>query len=192
MADRYYGNVVADATSVSIGIILRSALDNSLATGVAFGGVTAFYYRQGDAAPTSITMAALGSANAAWASGGWREISTANFPGRYRFDVPNAAFAAGTDWVGIQLRATSTFGFDQQFTIQSAALIPDQILKRDMAAVVGEALRSPLNALRVLRNRWVLTPTAYSVKKEDDTTEAWNATVSTTGGAAPVTAIDPS
>jgi hypothetical protein len=47
-----------------------------------------------------------------------------------------------------------------------------------------------LSAPRVFQNRWMLTPTACSVEKEDDTTKAWNAYVSTVTGAALVTAID--
>jgi hypothetical protein len=190
VADKLYRGVVADAASVSVEVILRSTADNSPVTLIAAGSVTAFYYRQGDAAPTSITVTALGSANAAYSSGGWREISAANYPGRYRFDIPNAAFAAGADWVGVQVRVAGAFNVDAQFAIQSAALIPDQILKRDFAAVTGEASRSVLNALRPLRNRWTRTATIYSVKKEDDNTEAWSAAVSVQAGD-PVTAIDP-
>jgi hypothetical protein len=191
MADRRYGDIVAGVTSLSHDVILRSTADNSPLVGVAAGSVTAVYYRQGDAAPTTISVVALGSANAAYSSGGWREISAASYPGRYRFDIPDAAFAAGADWVGFQVRVTAAFNFDAHFAIQSASLIPDQILKRDWTLVTGEAARSILNALRPLRNRFVLTPTVYSVKKEDDTTEAWNATVSTSSSAAVVTAIDP-
>ena len=191
MADRRYGDIVADTTSLSHDIILRSTADNSPLTGIAAASVTAVYYRQGDAAPTSVSVTALASANAAFSSGGWRELSASTYPGRYRLDLPNAAFVAGADWVGFQVRVAGAFNFDAHFAIQSASLIPDQILKRDWALVTGEAARSILNALRPLRNRFVLTPTVYSVKKEDDTTEAWNATVSTSSSAAVVTAIDP-
>lgn len=191
MADRLYGQVVADATSISMEVILRSTVDNSLVTGVASGSVTARYYRQGDAAPNAISISALGSANAAYASGGWREISAASYPGRYRLDIPNAAFAVGVDWVGVQVVVANTFGFDQNYGIQSASLIPDQIMKRDFALITGEARRSLMNGIRFLLNRVVFTPTSFSVKKEDDVTEAYGGTVSTTAGANPITATDP-
>jgi hypothetical protein len=194
MADRNYGDIVADATSVSEVILLRSSVDNSRMTGVAAASVTAQWYRQGDAAPTAITLVALGSANAAWASGGWREISAANLPGMYRLDIPNAAFASGADWVALQLSVTGSFGFDIPYRLQSSALVPDQILKRDMSAVevAGSAAgRSLLNAIRLLRNRWSTTPTAITVYKEDDATPAWTGALSTAVGAAQITSVDP-
>jgi len=72
-------------------------------------------------------------------------------------------------------------------------LIPDQILKRDMAAVetVGAAAgRSLLNAICLLRNRWSTTPTAITVSKEDDATPAWTGALSTAVGAAQITSVD--
>jgi len=194
MADKNYGDIVADSTGISEALLLRSSVDNSRLTGVAAGSVTATWYRQGDAAPTAITLVALGSANAAWASGGWREISAANMPGWYRIDIPNAAFASGADWVALQISVTGTFGFDIPYRLQSAALIPDQVLKRDMSAVeavTSAAGRSLLNAIRLLRNRWSTTPTAITVYKEDDATPAWTGALSTAVGAAQITSVDP-
>lgn len=67
----------------------------------------------------------------------------------------------------------------------------DALLKRDWTSVTGEAARSVLNALRFLRNKWTLTSTTLSVKKEDDATEAWAGTVSTDASADPITGNDP-
>ena len=194
MADRLYGDVVADTGSVSVAILLRSSIDNSRMTGVAAGSVNATFFRQGDAAPTTITMVALGSSSAPWASGGWRELSSGGMPGWYRLDIPNPAFASGADWVALQISVAGTFGFDVPYRIQSAALIPDQILKRDFSAVEAvsaAAGRSLLNAMRLLRNRWSTTPTAITVYKEDDSTPAWTGALATAVGAAQITSIDP-
>lgn len=67
----------------------------------------------------------------------------------------------------------------------------DALLKRDMSAVTSEAARSPLNALRVLRNKSSVAAGTLTVTKEDDSTSAWTAAVTTTAGANPITAIDP-
>jgi hypothetical protein len=115
-------------------------------------------------------------------------------PGWYRLDIPNGAFAAGADWVALQVSLSGSFGFDVPYRIQSAALIPDQILKRDMSAVESvssAAGRSLLNAVRLLRNRWSTTPTAITVYKEDDATPAWTGSLSTAVGAAQITSVDP-
>jgi hypothetical protein len=67
----------------------------------------------------------------------------------------------------------------------------DALLKRDWTSVTGEAARSILNALRFLRNKWTIIGTTLSVKKEDDATEAWNATLTTSASAEAVTSSDP-
>lgn len=67
----------------------------------------------------------------------------------------------------------------------------DALLNRDMSAVSDTNARSPLNALRFLRNKWVLTSSTLSVKKENDVTEAWTAEVTTAPGADPISGSDP-
>jgi len=67
----------------------------------------------------------------------------------------------------------------------------DALLKRDMSAITGEAARSPINSLRLLRNKASVAAGTLTVTKEDDSTSAWTAAVTTTAGANPITAIDP-
>lgn len=67
----------------------------------------------------------------------------------------------------------------------------DALLNRDMSAVSDTNGRSPLNALRFLRNKWSVAGTALTVKKEDDTTTAWTATVTADAAADPITGSDP-
>ncbi len=74
--------------------------------------------------------------------------------------------------------------------IPTATQNADALLKRDMSAVTGEADRSPLNALRFLRNKWSIAGSTLTITKEDDTAEAWTAEVTQTAGD-PVSAIDP-
>ncbi len=68
--------------------------------------------------------------------------------------------------------------------------IADAFLKRDMGAVSGEASRSPLNAFRLLRNKRSVSGGSLTVTKEDDSTTAWTATVTTAPGD-PATNVDP-
>lgn len=69
--------------------------------------------------------------------------------------------------------------------------IADDLLKRDMSSVTGEASRSLLNALRFLRNKWSIASTTLTVTKEDDSTTAWTTTLTATPGANPITGSDP-
>lgn len=75
--------------------------------------------------------------------------------------------------------------------IPTALQNADALLNRDMSAVTDSTARSPLNALRFLRNKWALTGATLSVKKEDDTTEAWTSAVTTSAGADPISGSDP-
>jgi len=67
----------------------------------------------------------------------------------------------------------------------------DALLNRDMAAVDDSNDRTPLNALRFLRNRWSVAGDVLTVRKENDSTAAWTASVSTDAGALPITGTDP-
>lgn len=187
MSDKFYAGIVAASTDLSMDILLRSTVDNSPVTGKVAADFDTRYYRQGAAAPVTITESDLTNLNDVHSDGGIKEI----YIGTYRFDLPDAAIATGADWVEIIIEVTGTFGHRERLPLQSVALVPDQVLKRDFASVTGEAARSLLNAARLLRNRWVATPTAISVKKENDTDEAWAGSLSTVAGAAPVTAMDP-
>lgn len=61
----------------------------------------------------------------------------------------------------------------------------------NLSGVSGEARRSPLNALRKLLNKFVLSGTTWSIYKEDDLTVAYTETVTTDSSADPVTGSDP-
>lgn len=70
----------------------------------------------------------------------------------------------------------------------------DALLDRDMAAGVdngSSTVRTVRQALRILRNKWTISGATQSIKKEDDSTESWNQTLTTTPGADPVTGTDP-
>jgi hypothetical protein len=60
-----------------------------------------------------------------------------------------------------------------------------------MSAVSDTNSRTPLNALRFLRNKWSVSGTTLTVTKEDDTASAWTATLTSDGSANPVVGSDP-
>lgn len=67
--------------------------------------------------------------------------------------------------------------------------VADALLNRDMSAVTVTNSRSPINALRILRNK-VSVPLGI-VYAEDDSTTAWEFTTTTDGAAEPITVVDP-
>lgn len=98
-------------------------------------------------------------------------------------DTEIAAIKAKTD----NLPAAPAAVGDIPTALQNA----DALLNRDMSAVSDTNARSPLNALRFLRNLWAIAGTTLTVKKEDDSTTAWTATMSTDAAAVPITGSDP-
>lgn len=98
-------------------------------------------------------------------------------------DTEIAAIKAKTDNLPAAPAATGD--------IPTATQNADALLNRDMSAVSDTNARSPLNALRFLRNKWDIAGTALTVKKEDDSTTAWTATVTAAPGADPISGNDP-
>lgn len=76
--------------------------------------------------------------------------------------------------------------------IPTATANADALLKRDWTSVTGEAARSCLNAFRILRNARSVSGSTLSIKKEDDSTDAWTASVSTSASAETILGVDPS
>lgn len=105
-----------------------------------------------------------------------------------KLDVDTFQVTAGA----ITAAAIATGAIDADAIAADAGTeIADAILKRDLSAVTGEAARSLLNAIRFLRNKWSISGSTLTVTKEDDTTAAWTAAVTTDAAANPVTASDP-
>ena len=77
------------------------------ATGLTYNtsGFSAYYIRNKSTA-TAISLVSQ-TASGAWTSGGFAEISSANAPGLYRLDIPNAALASGSDEATIVVRGAS-------------------------------------------------------------------------------------
>lgn len=78
--------------------------------------------------------------------------------------------------------------------IPTATENADELLARDLGSGTGAGTseeRTVRSALRFLRNKWAIVAGVLTVRKEDDTTAAWTAAVSSTPGADPVTGNDP-
>lgn len=69
----------------------------------------------------------------------------------------------------------------------------DGLLRRNLASVSEVSLpdRSPLNAIRFLRNRWTVAAGTLTVYKEDDSTSAWTSALGTTATADAIISSDP-
>lgn len=163
---------------------------------VSAGGITA----------SSIAADAIGASELAAdaiaeiADAVWDEVLSGHLTAGSTGNALNAAGSAGDPWstsipgaygAGSAGYIIGTYLDGAISGIPTATENADALLKRDMSAVTGESARSPLNALRFLRNKWVVSGTTLTVTKEDDATSAWTATVTATAGADPITGSDP-
>jgi len=100
---------------------------------------------------------------------------------------------AGAKQVNLQWRVEAKLidDLNDAVTAPTALENADALLNRDMSAVSDTTARSPLNALRLLRNKWSVAGSTMTVTKEDDTTSAWTSTVSSDAAADPVIGSDP-
>lgn len=169
------------ATAASIGKLLKDDVDAAVSSrstyaGADTAGTTTLLSRLSAGRATNLDNldAAVSSRSTLDAAGVWAA-------GTRTLTAFGFTVTAGTvtDKTGYALAAGEYTG------------IADALLKRDMSAVSGEAARSPLNALRFLRNKWSLAGTTLTVTKEDDAATAWTATVTAQAGADPVVGSDP-
>lgn len=78
---------------------------------------------------------------------------------------------------------------EQIFT--SLTAVATALLDTSLATGSDTNVRSVRNALRVLRNKVDASSGQIIITKEDDTTEAWRADVTTNAAAAPIITVDP-
>lgn len=101
-------------------------------------------------------------------------------------DTEIAAIKAKTDNLPAAPAATGD--------IPTAPQNADAILARDIGSGSGAGTldeRTVRSALRFIRNKWSTSGATLTVTKEDDSTTAWTATVTTSAGADPIVGNDP-
>lgn len=121
-------------------------------TGLAFNtaSLVAYYVRPlGNA--TSITLATQ-TVTGAWSSGGFVEVSSANMPGLYRFDIPDAIFASGVDKAIVMLKGA---------TNMAPVTLEYELTGADLQDATGLGL-SRIDAAITTRQATVTFPTNFS------------------------------
>ena len=98
-------NVIGGATNVSVYFYIVEDVGGTNPgepkTGLVHTNLTSASYARQGAVRSAITPITLASASAAHADGGFILVDDTNMPGVYRFDIPDAAVAAGADMASI-------------------------------------------------------------------------------------------
>jgi hypothetical protein len=150
MSNKFAGGIKAGSLDVSIPVKVRRT-DNLLGkTGLLAADVTVQYWRQGST-PQSVTESDLGTVDAAHSDGGWIEVDATDQPGTYRLDLPDAAFAAGADWVDVAVSGTGFYSFDREYPLESQGAAENYAELTDADYGLGQLVRSatPANELAI-------------------------------------------
>lgn len=106
-------SIKAGTTDVSILVFIQNSSSTTGAglTGLVYNSssLVAYYTHSGtNATATQITLATLAAVNSAHSDGGFKEISSANMPGWYRLDLPDAVVATSKgNVVGLMLHGAT-------------------------------------------------------------------------------------
>jgi hypothetical protein len=101
--------VAKGTTSKLIDVFIQ---DSSSTTGSGLAGLVynsaslvAYYYREGAASATAITLATMTLGT--WATGGFIAVDGTNMPGVYQLGLPNTALAAGANSVVVMMKGAA-------------------------------------------------------------------------------------
>lgn len=106
-------SIKAGSTDVSVLVFVQNSSSTTGAglTGLVYNSASlvAYYSHAGtNATATAISLATLAAVNSAHSDGGFKEISSTNMPGWYRFDLPDAVVSASKgNVVGVMLHGAT-------------------------------------------------------------------------------------
>ncbi len=145
------------STSVSVYFRIK---DSSVTTGAGLTGLAfdtaslvAYYIRPGGSA-TAITLVTLAAITTAWSSGAFKEASSANMPGVYRLDIPDAALATGVNSVFIILKGAANM-FPVEIAIDLVAYDPQSATDLGLSTVT--TLGTSVAAIKTKTDQLVFT-----------------------------------
>ena len=153
---------------------------------------------------TSLAPSSTALSTAVWTAPPTGFLS-ATFPGGTMANTTNVTSATGvilgatglaaiTSWSATVSNVTTVASVTGAVALTSGERnsVADALLNRDMSAVSVTNSRSPINALRLLRNKWGIVGTTLTVCAENDSDVAWTGTVTASPGADPISGNDPS
>lgn len=152
MADKFLSidQVAAGTTSVSVFFTLADTTTQAATTGKVAADMTGSYWRQGGLR-VAIALANLAAVDSAYSAGGVKEVDATNMPGLYRLDLPDAALAAGADWVVASIKVTGCIASNVTIALPTYATFRTtlfaKVVESEGSYTVAQALSVMLAAL---------------------------------------------
>lgn len=144
----------AGVTSKRVRIFIQDSTTFMGKTGLAFGTVgLTFYYSNGPGDTAHAIALVTNTIGGAYSSGGFKEVDSANQPGWYQFDIPNAAIASGNGNEA-QIVWKGTGVLDGALDVELTGYDPDSIDKSNftLSAAGISAIWAQLVAAMVTAN----------------------------------------
>lgn len=169
------GDPITDLDFESTGLIISTIADNE-ASG------TAYTTTDLEDITTIGTYAAPTSGKCRFAV-----VDATNHPGLYEVQFAAARFAVS----GAMGCIVSIHGYSGMLQVDFEVFFAEDSLDADLSKGADVSGRTVRNSYRVLRNKHSESGGTLTVCKENDSTEAWAATVTRNAAAEPITGIDP-
>jgi Rieske Fe-S protein len=173
MSNKLRDGIEAGTTDLTLPVELRTASNSLETTGKIHSDVTGSYWRQGGTR-TAITMATLAAVDSAHSDGGFKEVDATNMPGVYRLDVPDAAFAAGADWVTISVKVTGCFVQNFMFPLTTNAIQTGDAFAR-IGAPAGASLAADVATVDTVVDSILVDTAVIGAAGAGLTAVPWNA-----------------
>ena len=158
--------VTGGATDVTSYIQMR-LLTGGDATGLTIADFDMSYTRTRETPAAKVDATALAAANTAHTDNFGIEVDATNAPGRYRFDWPDAAFAAGVKEVILTIKHTSCFTESLRVEIDPFVAPAGANLSADLAAVKSDTAAILVDTGTTLDGRIPAALTAGGNMKSD-------------------------
>jgi hypothetical protein len=172
-------SAITNAKFAAGAIDATAIADNAIDAGaIASNAITSAKFASGAITATAIATDAITAAKVA------ADVTTEIQSG---LATASALSSVASD-VSAILTDTGTAGVVVSQATQQA--IADEVLDRDLAGGASGGARNVQSALRALRNKKTISGGTLTVFEEDDSTEAWDATVTTAAGD-PISGVDP-
>lgn len=171
----------ATSKSVDIALVQKAAATSpgDPITGLAYNTASLVaYYRAGATGTVTAITLATQTVGGAYSSGGFVEISSANMPGLYRFDIPNAVIASAGE-------ANITFSGAANLAAHTLKIIVTELDLYNRSQLFQKAMTESYNAngsaptveqalMGILQNltQFAYAGTTKTVKKLDGATSA--------------------